>query len=83
MTLSCEGPPSQCSWVPENQWQSVIVLSNSLDALGNGVIETQFSVGITTVDSTFSVSAVPVPASAILFGSALLGLIGVRSKQRQ
>lgn len=57
--------------------------SNSVDSSGNGVFTTvDMSNPSATVSLTYTVAAVPVPAAAWLFGSALLGLTGVARRRK-
>lgn len=65
------------------------VTTNTLDAGGNGILFSDYMVNVGTageanyqVTYTFTGQPVPVPAAAWLFGSALLGLVGVSRKRR-
>ena len=87
---SCDpnGGNNFCGLTTLNSPLDVAFNSNTVDATGNGVITSVLSNGNSTSNITFSVSAapvssVPVPAAAWLFGSALLGLGGVRRSTRR
>lgn len=75
--------------LPINAPYDIGLASNSLDAGGNGVLYSDYVVNVGTsaeanyqVTYTISGSPVPVPAAAWLFGSAVLGLVGVGRKRR-
>ena len=82
---SCTGNPTLCSNVTVGTGApSTGNASFTLDILTGGAWLTSSTVGFLTtltVDHTL-VSAVPVPAAAWLFGSALLGLAGVSRKRK-
>lgn len=72
---------------PVNTPLDLTFTSNSVDILGNGVIQSLFSAGDEydplAGDITFTLTgeAVPVPAAAWLFGSALIAMFGAKRRK--
>jgi hypothetical protein len=57
-------------------WTDRQVASNTVNEFGSGTVSGVISNEWYTVQTTYNISPVPLPAAAWLFGSALLGLIG-------
>lgn len=89
----CSGLPALgVPAVPLNAPQALQLTTNNVDAIGDGTLTSVLALSSGSLsanaDITFTlsnstpVSSVPVPAAAWLFGSALLGLTGIRRKYR-
>ena len=62
-------------------WTERQVASNTVNEFGSGTISGVISNEFVNAQTTYSISPVPLPAAAWLFGSALLGLIGYSKRK--